>query len=131
MEETKVSISIEEYKNFIIAQYQQGEIKQTLTDEINSLEKDKKELEESMKEILENKDFILGLAFERNEMRYNSRREQTDYTGYNFAFNKVNKEWLLKIGFIKEELIDYINRQWDEKEKSEATKDFEELAQNL
>lgn len=138
-DQTKILISIDEYKEFIINLYEQGKLKVTLNQEIKMLEKKAKEAADNYEGfatyIQRSKDFVLGLAFRKERMGSDTREEQTDVTfnangtvhiGSWFGFKAADAEELLKIGFTWEALIDYINKQWDDREKAQAKKSEEE-----
>lgn len=129
----KVLINLDEYKDFIIGQYEQGKLKTTLTQEVKELKATKNVLIDEIKEaknfIQSQGDTILELGFNRSRMENNSdnRREMTEtysdgsYGSY-FGFNRATREGLLSLGFTQEQMVDYINRQWDKKEADEAVK---------
>ena len=102
-----VTINLEEYKEFIISQYENGKYKNLLQKQIAHLE-----------HILEIKqEVFLELGFQRLRMKVDTREEQTymagsvfgSYFGYDANARKV----LFELGFTTQDLLDYINKQWD------------------
>ncbi|MGE4321198.1 MAG: hypothetical protein AB7E61_07100 [Acholeplasmataceae bacterium] len=129
----KVLINLEEYKDFVIGQYEQGKLKTTLTQEIKELQAQKNSLIEELKDarnsLQSQGDTILELCFNRSRMENNNdtRKEMTQtYTdgsyGSYFGFDESARKGLLSLGFTQEQMVDYVNKQWDKKEADEAAK---------
>ena len=127
MEQSKVSIDLKEYNEFVISQYENGKIKTSLLDSIKTLKKDLVKLEMDHDAKLEinrsfkfKKDIIIELVFKRNKMGPDTRSEQTamtgDYFGNYTGVNKNNVSLLEEIGISKAEIVAYINNQWDIKD---------------
>jgi hypothetical protein len=120
-DQSKVLVNLDEYKEFVISQYKNGKMKKTLIQDIKeqrqTLNDLKKRTDEFKKTIKANKDFVLGIAFKRNKMGSDTRSEQVDLNGQWCGFDKVNQKVLIELGFTEQELIDYINEQWDIRER--------------
>ena len=121
-DQTKVSINLEEYKEFIISQYENGKIKKTLIQEIKELKENqgklKFELKEQQKIIDSKKEGILRRLFKKDYMVSYGRQEQTNIERkYAFGFEENDVILLKELGITVKEMIDYINKQWDEKEQ--------------
>lgn len=128
-DQSKVLVNLDEYKEFVISQYENGKLKKTLIEDIKELKQSKNELEGRIlilnEKLKNNKEIILGLAFKRNKMGRDTRSEQIDLTGQWAGFGKETQRHLFEIGYTEQELIDYINEQWDEKEKEKEEKQDE------
>jgi len=131
--QTTVQVNLDEYKDFIISQYENGKIKKTLTQEVKELKAKADELLKVVQsfraDIQKHKDVVMGRMFHKEFMGYRTRQEQTERFktknlnekyGYGFGFEKNDREILKTIGITDDDMVDYINRQWDEKEKPEA-----------
>lgn len=120
-EESKVSIDLKEYKEFIVSQYETGKYKDTLQESIKQLEKRNKFLEQRNAELLANTDAILELGFKRHAMGSDTRSEQTNikegHIGPYAGYHKNDIETLESLGFTRQDLKDYINKQWDIREE--------------
>ena len=120
-DQSKVLVNLDEYKEFVISQYENGKMKKTLIQDIKeqrqTLNDLKKRADEFKKTIKANKDFVLGIAFKRNKMGSDTRSEQVDLNGQWCGFDKENQRVLIELGFTEQELIDYINEQWDIRER--------------
>ena len=120
-DQSKVLVNLDEYKEFVISQYENGKLKKTLIEDVKELKQSKKELEGQImtlnKTFKNNKEIILGLAFKRNKMGSDTRSEQIDLTGQWAGFEKETQRHLFEIGYTEQELIDYINEQWDIRER--------------
>lgn len=116
-DQSKVLVNLDEYKEFVISQYENGKLKKTLIEDIKELKQSKNELEGRILILNEkyknNKEIILGLTFKRNKMGSDTRSEQIDLTGQWAGFEKETQRHLFEIGYTEQELIDYINEQWD------------------
>lgn len=125
-DQSKVLVNLDEYKEFVISQYENGKLKKTLIEDIKELKQSKKELEGQIltlnKTFKNNKEIILGLAFKRNKMGSDTRSEQVDLNGQWCGFDKENQKVLIALGFTEQELIDYINEQWDIRERPQEEK---------
>ena len=130
MEQSKVSIDLKEYNEFVISQYENGKIKTSLLDSIKTLKKDLVKLELGHDAKLElnrsfkfKKDIIIELVFKRYKMGSDTRSEQTDMIGDYFGnytgVNKNNVSLLEEIGISKDEIVAYINIQWDIKDAAD------------
>jgi hypothetical protein len=128
MDQTKIEVSLEEYKEFIISQYEQGKTKATMIREINLLEADKAvlktEIQDLEVEAQKIKDTVLDILFRRERMGTDTRAEQTQWFGQYFGFDPHKMDYLNELGYTKEQLIAYINAQWDEKEKADKEDDL-------
>jgi Tfp pilus assembly protein PilP len=114
---TQVTINLNEFKEFVVFQYEQGKYKSALLEEVKALEEKKRQLKEES-------ELVLELAFKRSSMGSDTRAEQTQIfldgrIGTYFGFDKAHIELLNKFGFTINDLVAYINKQWDEKEASE------------
>ncbi len=120
-DQSKVLVNLDEYKEFVIIQYENGKMKKTLIQDIKeqrqTLNDFKKRADDFKKTIKANKDFVLGTAFKRNKMGSDTRSEQVDLNGQWCGFDKENQKVLIELGFTEQELIDYINEQWDIRER--------------
>lgn len=125
-DQSKVLVNLDEYKEFVISQYENGKLKKTLIEDIKELKQSKKEVEGQIltlnKTFKNNKEIILGLAFKRNKMGSDTRSEQIDLTGSWAGFEKETQKHLFEIGYTEQELIDYINEQWDIRERPQEEK---------
>ena len=144
MEQSKVSIDLMEYNEFVISQYENGKIKTSLLDEIKTLKKDLNELIEThANQVSINQDYkpkksiIIEMLFRKHSMGSDSRKEQTDLMndriGNYAGIHKNDVPKLLELGISKTEMVDYINTQWDIKDaadkiKKEETEEKERLA---
>lgn len=125
MEESKVSVNLTEYKEFIVSQYENGKLKDSLQKEIKRLKNERDKLETEVirerEKLQDNKTLLLELGFKRNSMGSDSRGEQTRIYGDNdigryFGYTRKDYDLLLEFGFTKEEILAYINEQWDKRE---------------
>jgi hypothetical protein len=120
-DQSKVLVNLDEYKEFVISQYENGKMKKTLIQDIKELKQSKKEIEGRIlilnEKFKNNKEIILGLAFKRNKMGADTRSEQIDLTGSWAGFEKETQKQLFELGFTEQELINYINEQWDIRER--------------
>jgi len=120
-DQSKVLVNLDEYKEFVISQYENGKMKKTLIQDIKEQRQtisDLKKRADEFKKILKtNKELVLGLAFKRIKMGSDTRSEQVDLTGQWCGFDKENQKVLIELGFTEQELIDYINEQWDIRER--------------
>lgn len=125
-DQSKVLVNLDEYKEFVISQYENGKMKKTLIEDIKELKQSKNELEGRIlilnEKFRNNKKIILGLAFKRNKMGSDTRSEQIDLTGNWAGFEKETQRHLFEIGYTEQELIDYINEQWDIRERPQEEK---------
>lgn len=130
-DQSKVLVNLDEYKEFVISQYENGKLKKTLIEDIKELKQSKKELEGQIltlnKTFKNNKEIILGLAFKRNKMGSDTRSEQIDLAGSWPGFEKEIQRHLFEIGYTEQELIDYINEQWDIRERPQEKVSDDEL----
>lgn len=128
MDQTTVAISLDEYKDFVIYEHEQGKLKKGLTQEINELKVEKRNIEaenfELKIEAQKLKDAVLDILFRRERMGRDTREEQTQVGGQYFGFDHYKMEYLRNLGYSNEQLIAYINAQWDEKEASEKEEDL-------
>ena len=113
-DQSKVLVNLDEYKEFVISQYENGKMKKTL---IQDIKEQRQTLNDFKKTIKANKDFVLGIAFKRNKMGSDTRSEQVDLTGQWCGFDKGKQKVLIELGFTEQELVDYINEQWDIRER--------------
>ena len=139
MEQNTVSVDLKEYQEFIISQYENGKIKTSLLDEIKILKNNLEELNEAYSNKLKitneyktPKDKIMELAFRINSMGSDSRSEQTNisdtYVSNYSGFHKLKVPLLVDMGITIEELVEYVNTQWDIKDaKDQAEKVAKEL----
>lgn len=125
-DQSKVLVNLDEYKEFVISQYENGKIKKTLIQDIKEQRQtlnDLKKRADDFKKILKtNKEIVLGLAFKRNKMGSDTRSEQVDLNGQWCGFDKENQKVLIELGFTEQELINYINEQWDVRERPQEEK---------
>lgn len=123
-DQSKVLVNLDEYKEFVISQYENGKIKKTLIQDIKEQRQTvsdlKKRADEFKKTLKTNKEIVLGLAFKRNKMGSDTRSEQVDLTGQWCGFDKENQKVLIELGFTEQELVDYINEQWDIRERPQG-----------
>ena len=121
---SKVEITLEEYDNYVIHKYEQGKLKETLTQEINGLKETRNNLLQGIDELYQSKNGLLDAMFKHSSMGSDTRREQTDITdkrtGSYAGFNKDSVKYLRTVGFTTQKLLDYINAQWDIREQSEV-----------
>jgi len=129
MENTKntVLIDLQEYKEFIVSQYENGKLKKTLNQEIKELKKEKLELEEAAAEIkalfTSTKHKVLEMAINGEDWKYESRNRQINhidekniYISYPI-FTRETQEILIEVlGYSKQDLKDFVNKKYDEKE---------------
>ena len=128
-DQTKVAISLDAYKDFVIYEHEQGKLKKGLTQEINELQAEKeerlKDIEALKVEAKKLKDAALDILFRRERMGKDTRAEQTQLGGQYFGFDIYKREYLTKeLGYTDQDLIEYIKKQWDEKEASEKEEDL-------
>lgn len=125
-DQSKVLVNLDEYKEFVISQYENGKLKKTLIEDIKELKQSKKELEGQIltlnKTFKNNKEIILGLAFKRKKMGSDTRSEQIELSGQWAGFEKEAQKQLFELGYTEQELIDYINEQWDIRERPQEEK---------
>ncbi len=125
-DQSKVLVNLDEYKEFVISQYENGKMKKTLIQDIKeqrqTLNDFKKRADEFKKILKTNKELVLGLAFKRNNMGSDTRSEQVDLTGQWCGFDKGKQKVLIELGFTEQELVDYINEQWDIRERPQEEK---------
>lgn len=130
-EQTAVTISLEEYKDFVIYEHEQGKLKKGLTQEINELKTELEHLQVRKDNLLEEmmlrRETYLDLAFIRSRMDSDGRSYQTNPRSIYFGFDSDSRKKLEELGFTEKELVDYINKQWDEKEKAEKTDEEDDL----
>lgn len=123
MDQTTVAISLDEYKDFVIYEHEQGKLKKGLTQEIKDLVETRHQLViqvgELRAEAQKLKDTVLDILFRRERMGSDNRKEQTTYHGQYFGFDPYKRDYLDELGYTQEQLIAYINAQWDEKEAKE------------
>lgn len=125
-DQTKILINIDEYKEFIINQYEQGKLKASLNQEIKELRRTRDlkimEITELQHQAQKLKDTVLDIMFRKERMGADTRQEQTYLESSYFGFDPYKIEYLKGLGYTEEQLIEYVNRQWDEKEgiKSET-----------
>ncbi len=125
-DQRKVLVNLDEYKEFVISQYENGKLKKTLIEDIKELKQSKNELEGRIlilnEKFKNNKEIILGLTFKRNKMGSDTRSEQIDLSGQWAGFEKEVQKQLFELGYTEQELIDYINEQWDIRERLQEEK---------
>lgn len=133
MEQSKVSIDLSEYNEFVISQYENGKIKTSLLDQIKVLKKELNELIEiHAKQVTDNQNYkpkkavVIEMAFRRTNMGSDSRIEQTDikdsYIGNYAGIHRDKVPVLETLGITKKEMVDYINIQWDIKDATDKIK---------
>ncbi|MCK9492828.1 MAG: hypothetical protein M0Q00_00510 [Acholeplasmataceae bacterium] len=119
-DQSKVLVNLDEYKEFVISQYENGKLKKTLIEDIKELKQSKNELEGRIlilnEKLKNNKEIVLGLTFKRNKMGSDTRSEQIELSGQWAGFEKEAQKRLFELGYTEKELIDYINEQWDIRE---------------
>lgn len=123
-DQTKVAVSLEEYKDFVIYEHEQGKLKKGLTQEVNELKEQKhlllKEQEELLAEAQKLKDSALEMLFRRERMGSDDRQDQTSWHSSYFGFDPYKRDYLTQeLGYTQEQLIAFINAQWDEREKND------------
>lgn len=130
MEKETVMISLEAYRDYVINQYERGLYKNSLQEYIKALEKEKQSLEESFENLKchtqDFRDSILSLGFDKNSFDYRSRRDMTNYQRYTFGFDSDAVKVYETLGFTMDELIQYINKQFDLKETIADTEEINE-----
>ena len=132
MEQSKVSVDLKEYNEFVISQYENGKIKTSVLDDIKTLKKELSILVEThAKQVIDDRSYnpkkslVLDLAFKRNRMGADSRSEQInigdEYIGNYAGFTKNNIVLLEALGINRDEMIAFINIQWDIKDAADKT----------
>lgn len=132
-----VTIDLQEYREFVVSEYENGKLKKTIAQEIKELEKERIDLviqKNNLKDTLaENKTDVLK-GFSNKNFYYGDRESQvkyltkkTGYTSYPY-FDDEDVETLQRLGFKIKDLENHINIMWEqrEKEKEEAKKVKEE-----
>lgn len=119
MNDTKVSIDLAEYKEFIISQYESGKLKESYASQLKRQVEEMKQQDEILTKMFAKQDMIIELAFKRSQMGNDTRQEQTNIHSDYFGYSKKDYQILIELGFKETYLKEYVNEAWNEREEKE------------
>lgn len=123
MESEKVLIDLDEYKELIISQYENKKLKKSLIEEIEELKETIKKETNILNEILNKKELLITAVIGDSDyyLKNNSREENLNFKRWNSIFNSNSNKYknLIALGLTEQDLKDYVNNYFDEKEKEE------------